>query len=56
MVEAKRRYLYQDLQDWAEYSRVGFHWNHNFPLHTVLPLRVALASGCKPGLITALCE
>ena len=56
MAEAKRRYLYRDLQDWAEYSRVSFYWNDNFPLHSVLPLRVVLASGCNPALIKALCE
>ena len=56
MPEAKKRYMRQDLQDWTDYAGVDFYWNDTFPLRTVLPLRIAIASGCNPLLIGAMCE
>ncbi len=41
--EAKRRYLAQDLRDWAEYWGVPLNWPSRFPMRTVLPLRLVLA-------------
>jgi 2-hydroxychromene-2-carboxylate isomerase len=41
--EAKRRYLAQDMRDWAEYWSVPLVWPTRFPMRTVLPLRLVLA-------------
>lgn len=38
----KTAYYVQDMKDWAEYRRVPFKFNSQFPLRTVTPLRVAL--------------
>lgn len=46
----------QDLQDWCGYAGVELHWPTAFPLRSVLPLRVTLASHCEPRLIKSLCE
>jgi len=43
--EAKRRYLAQDIRDWAGYWNVPLAWPTRFPMRTVLPLRLALAVG-----------
>jgi 2-hydroxychromene-2-carboxylate isomerase len=54
--EAKRRYLAQDLNDWAEYWGVPLAWPSRFPMRTVLPLRLALAVGeaARPALSHAI--
>lgn len=54
LIEAKREHLFQDLRDWSEYAGAKLKWPDNFPLRTVLPLRVTLASQCNPQLISAL--
>ena len=56
MSEAKRNYYQQDLQDWCQYAGVELVFPQAFPLRTVLPLRVTLASGCDPMLIQTLCK
>ena len=62
---AKLAYQSKNLQDWCEYRGIkGFRFPSNFPLRTVLPMRVILANGkdddrlqailCK--LISILCR
>ena len=42
---AKLAYLSKSLQDWCRYHGVqGFRFPSNFPLRTVLPMRVLLAN------------
>ena len=56
MSEAKRTYFQKDLSDWCEYAGLKLRWPDTFPIRTVLPLRVTLASGCDPTLITHICN
>lgn len=42
MTEPKRRYYAQDLEDWAAWWGLPFHFPSHFPVRTVLPLRVSL--------------
>lgn len=51
MSEAKVTYGSKDLRDWCEFAQVDLHWPDVFPLRTVLPLRVTIASKCDPKLI-----
>ena len=44
----------KDLLDWAEYWKVPFKFNTHFPIRTVLPLRVLIASGNDEKLFSAL--
>ena len=53
--EAKIKYGTKDLRDWCDYAHVDLQWPDVFPLRTVLPLRVTLASKCDPVLIMHLC-
>ena len=56
MSVAKQQYYSSDLSYWAqEVAQVNLRWPDNFPLRTVLPLRVTLSSGCNPNLIKVLC-
>jgi 2-hydroxychromene-2-carboxylate isomerase len=42
---AKLAYLSRNLQDWCDYHGIkGFRFPSNFPLRTVLPMRVLLAN------------
>ncbi len=41
--EAKQRYQGKDLNDWAKWWGVPFHFPKAFPLRTIAPLRVAIA-------------
>jgi 2-hydroxychromene-2-carboxylate isomerase len=42
---AKLAYLSRNLQDWCDYHGIkGFGFPSNFPLRTVLPMRVLLAN------------
>jgi 2-hydroxychromene-2-carboxylate isomerase len=42
---AKLAYLSRNLQDWCDYHDIkGFRFPSNFPLRTVLPMRVLLAN------------
>ena len=56
MSESKRNYYQQDLKDWCQYAGVELVFPQAFPLRTVLPLRVTLASSCDPVLIQTLCK
>ena len=57
MPVAKQQYYSSELSYWAkEVARVNLRWPDNFPLRTVLPLRVTLSSGCDPALIKVLCN
>ena len=56
MPEAKRNYLFRDLFDWAAYWKIPIKWNSTFPINTLLPLRVTVASGMNPRVIERLCE
>lgn len=40
----KTEYYFQDMKDWARYREIPFVFNHNFPLRSVTPLRVALVN------------
>jgi 2-hydroxychromene-2-carboxylate isomerase len=42
MSEAKRRWVFQDLLQWAKWWDVPFQWPTVFPVRTVLPLRVSI--------------
>ncbi len=44
MSEARRRYLRQDLLDWAGHWGVPFQWPSRFPMATVTALRMSLAA------------
>lgn len=55
--EAKRQYLSWELSHFAnEVAKRPIQWPESFPIRTVLPLRVTLASGCDPKLIKILCK
>ena len=56
MAEAKRQYLVQDIQDWASYHDTTLRWPSTFPVRTVQPLRVTIASNNDPKLIEHLCK
>ena len=56
MNEVKRQYFQKDLLDWADFSGIKLQWPDTFPLRSVLPLRVTLASGCDPKVIDTICE
>ena len=57
MPVAKQQYYSSEMAYWAEgVAGVSLRWPDNFPLRTVLPLRVTLASGCDPRLVGVLCE
>ena len=56
MPEIKRQYMAQDLQDWAGYHNVTLQWPSTFPIRTVQPLRVTIASNNDPKLIEHLCK
>lgn len=57
MPVAKQQYYSSELMYWAnEVANVDLKWPDNFPLRTVLPLRVTLSSGCNPELIQLLCK
>lgn len=43
MSRPRREYMARDLMDWAETWNVPFQFNSEFPLNTLLALRVALA-------------
>ena len=56
MAAAKQRYYSFELMYWAkEVAGVDIQFPDNFPIKTVLPLRVTLSSGCNPDLIGLLC-
>jgi len=42
MIEPKRAYFLQDLQDWQHWWSLKLVWPSVFPIRTVLPLRVAI--------------
>ena len=44
MSRPRREYMARDLTDWAEVWRVPFQFNSEFPLNTLLALRVALVA------------
>lgn len=55
MAVAKQQYYAWELQQWSqEVAKVSLKWPDSFPLRTVLPLRVTLASGCNPNIIKIL--
>ena len=56
MTPQKQSYLKADMMDWCDYSGTTITWPDVFPIHSVLPLRVTLASHCDPNLIRTLCE
>ena len=56
MTAQKQAYYQQDMSDWCEYSGVTLNFPDVFPIRTILPLRVTLASQCDPSLIRTLCE
>jgi 2-hydroxychromene-2-carboxylate isomerase len=51
---AKRAYMVRDLQHWASYWGVPLSWPSRFPMRTVAPLRLALATEATGGDIAAL--
>ena len=44
-----------DVQDWASYYGIPILWPSIFPIRTVQPLRVTIASDNNPTLIRRLC-
>ena len=55
--DAKRQYMSWELNHFAnEVAKRPIQWPDTFPIRTVLPLRVTLASGCDPKLIKTLCK
>ena len=56
MSSQKQAYYQKDMQDWCQYAGVELRFPDTFPLRTVLPLRVTLASKCDPALIRTLCK
>ncbi|MEZ4402060.1 MAG: DsbA family protein [Kofleriaceae bacterium] len=53
MVEAKRRYVAQELDRWARWWGVPFCFNRSFPLRTVTALRVTLLAGADTSALVA---
>ncbi len=51
---AKRAYMVRDLQHWASHWGVPLGWPSRFPMRTVAPLRLALATEAAGGDIAAL--
>ena len=56
MPETKRQYMARDIQDWAGYHDTTLQWPSSFPIRTVQPLRVTIASNNDPKLIEHLCK
>jgi len=56
MSETKRQYMTQDLYDWTNYHNTTLQWPTTFPIRTVQPLRVTIASNNDPKLIKHLCR
>jgi 2-hydroxychromene-2-carboxylate isomerase len=52
MCEAKREYMYEDLDRWAAAWNVPFSFATRFPMKTVTALRLALLAGDKIGPLT----
>jgi 2-hydroxychromene-2-carboxylate isomerase len=50
--EPKRRYVAQDLADWAAHYGVPFRFPSRFPMRTVAPLRLALAAGERVAAVS----
>ena len=44
LIEPKRNYAKLDLNDWCEWWNVKLNWPTNFPIRSVLPLRIALVA------------
>ena len=42
MSKSKQQYIVQDLKRWAKWWNTPFHWPSQFPMRTILPLRVSL--------------
>jgi 2-hydroxychromene-2-carboxylate isomerase len=53
MSPPKRSYFSRDLQHWAAYWGVPLSWPSRFPMRTVAPLRLALATEAAGGDIAA---
>jgi 2-hydroxychromene-2-carboxylate isomerase len=53
MSPPKRTYFSRDLQHWAAYWGVPLRWPSRFPMRTVAPLRLALATEAAGGDIAA---
>jgi 2-hydroxychromene-2-carboxylate isomerase len=51
---AKRAYMLRDLMHWAAHWDVPFRWPSRFPMRTVAPLRLALATEAAGGDLAAL--
>ena len=54
--EVKRQYAARDMQDWTSYHGTTLRWPSTFPIRTVQPLRVTIASNNDPKLIVHLCK
>jgi len=42
MNEKQRKYSFKDLNDFAQANKLGYQMNSNFPIRTIIPLRVYL--------------
>jgi 2-hydroxychromene-2-carboxylate isomerase len=54
MTAQKQAYYQLDMRDWCDYSGVTLNFPDVFPIRTILPLRVTLASQYDPSLIRTL--
>jgi 2-hydroxychromene-2-carboxylate isomerase len=53
MSDAKRRYMYRELEVWSSAWQVPFRWSSHFPIRTVTALRLALLAGDRIGELSA---
>jgi 2-hydroxychromene-2-carboxylate isomerase len=51
LVEAKQRYMLDDLDRWARRLGVGLHWPEPFPFSPILALRAGLAAEAAGQLV-----
>ena len=42
MSTQKQQYILKDVKRWAKWWKTPFHWPNQFPMRTILPLRVSL--------------
>jgi 2-hydroxychromene-2-carboxylate isomerase len=53
MSDAKRRYMYRELEVWSSALQVPFRWSSHFPIRTVTALRLALLAGDRIGELSS---
>lgn len=56
MAPAKRQYMSKDIGDWCKFWNIELNFPSDFPLRTVLPLRVAIQVRCWLPLMASFAQ